>query len=197
MGEPCVGRGNSGKLNNLIFHVTIWASLCKSVQYSCTLYTNHNHYASVPLTIWPASFKRLLIKEVIGGRLLWRELKLGQWGHRWLLTCTLLLISKYASCWLQYIWAYISGSFIPVPEFDAFGHNLSRRGNTMAIKDSLYHSARLIFLLSLATTQLIFFGVPCINRFTSSGIGEEKIFESHRALKPPCVTLCPFHHNQQ
>ena len=88
-------------------------------------------------------------------------------------------------------------SFIPVPEFEAFGHNLSRRGNTMAIKDSLYHSARLLFLLSLATTQLIFFGVPCINRFTSSGVGEEKIFESHRALKPPCVTLCPFHHNQQ
>ena len=71
------------------------------------------------------------------------------------------------------------------------------RRNTMAMKDSLYHSARLIFLLSLATTQLIFFGVPCINRFTSSGIGEEKIFESHRALKPPCVTLCPFQHNQQ
>ena len=63
----------------------------------------------MPLTIWPASFKRLLIKEVIGGRLLWRELKLGQWGHKWLLTCTLLSISKYASCWLQYIWAYISG----------------------------------------------------------------------------------------
>ena len=37
MAEPCVGRGNCGKLNNLSFHVTSWASLCKSVQCTQTI----------------------------------------------------------------------------------------------------------------------------------------------------------------
>ena len=61
----------------------------------------------------------------------------------------------------------------------------------------LYHSAKLLFLLSLATIQLIIFGIPSIGRFASSGIAEEKIIESQNALKPPGVTLCPFHHGQQ
>ena len=61
----------------------------------------------------------------------------------------------------------------------------------------LYHSAKPLFLLSLATTQLIIFGIPSIERFASSGIAEEKIIESQKALKPPGVTLCPFQHSQQ
>ena len=61
----------------------------------------------------------------------------------------------------------------------------------------LFHSAKTLFLLSLATTQLIIFGIPSIERFASSGIAEEKIIESPKALKPPGVTLCPFQHSQQ
>ena len=44
----------------------------------------------------------------------------------------------------------------------------------------LYHSAKPLFLLSLATTQLIMFGIPSIERFASSGIAEEKIIESEK-----------------
>ena len=54
---------------------------------------------------------------------------------------------------------------------------------------------RPIFLLSLTLLQLFFFGLPALEKFSKSGVGEEKMVEKGRSLRPPAVTLCPYRYN--
>ena len=78
-----------------------------------------------------------------------------------------------------------------------FGQSRKAKTRKMKKLSWLYHSIKTLFFLSLATTQLTIFGIPCIKRFASSGIAEEKIIERQKGLKPPSVTPCPFKHSQQ
>ena len=55
--------------------------------------------------------------------------------------------------------------------------------------------ARPIFLLSLTLIQLLFFGLPALQKFSESGVAEEKLVEKGRSLRPPAVTICPYRHN--
>ena len=41
----------------------------------------------------------------------------------------------------------------------------------------------------------VFFGLPALQKFFKSGVGEERVVEKGRSLRPPALTLCPFRHN--
>ena len=136
------------------------------------------------------SFIQIFVK-----RRLWRSISMKGNGTKTMRSQMTFKLYSYSTLGLNL------DSFIHTPESGVIGHNLGKGKIYMAGKMKklswLYPSSKLLFLLSLATTQLIIFGIPCIERFASSGIAEEKIIESQKGLKPPGITLCPSQHGQQ